>query len=603
MALIDALNANHRSRLSSAMQYWYNEMDQYRQSRRETLLHHSGSPQVAASLGIKSEKRMIANLMQLSAQAHAITLAWGNPKFKAIANRPSALPIAQPLEAFLNRWSDLICLGDKARQVALDSFFGYGIFKVAVGMLPPQVQTVTGQQSGPMVQRISQDNFFYDGLACSWDEMTWQADLVTVPLDEAKRFVDFVEFNPKGASELAEYTAASVNKDGKIHQGGNNLESAVAMTRLVSVYFPHSAEVAVWPANDIEFSGVSGDPLVVRKWNGHPTGPYAVLSHLDIPDNLIPVAESESTKRLHVLFNELGDITANQALSAQQNPIFETGSERDMQRLEDADDRKPVGVQNIAKIGSYKKEGPDQSQTAMMSGYLSMFKEMSGNLDDTLGLGSTAATAAQSQLIRQSTNARGAEKRRRMDRVMLLVAQKLTHLVLNDQALSLPIQGTIEGTDLPLDLSWFPPSVMPRNPDAEDYLLTLVPYSLERRDPAVRLEQLNEASNQIVQAFTAAQAGAPIDMEAFIKLQADYRDLPELMSIWSGMLPEYNQEKTAGADFHAQRQGVGEYVRRNVSEKTNGGSLTQNLQTLTGAGGANNQPQGQPQQGQQLRLN
>ena len=598
MALIDATNANDRSRLSSAMQHWYNEMDQYRQARRETILHHSGSPQVAASLGIKVDKRMMANLMQLSAQAHAITLAWGDPKFKAVAQRPSALPIAEPLQAFLNRWSELICLGDKARMVALDSFFGFGIFKVAVGLLPPHVQTITGQQAGPMVQRISQDNFFYDGQPDTWDQMTWQADLCLVPLNEAQRYQDFLDYNPQGAMDLSEYTAYSSNQDGKIHSSGQSAESAVPMTRLVNVYFPHSAEIATWPANDIEFSGVTGDPLLVRKWNGHPTGPYAVLSHLDIPDNIIPVAESESTKRLHTLFNELADITSHQAVSAKMQPIFETGSERDMQRLEDADDRAPVGVQSISKIGQWSKPGPDPSQTSYMAATLQMFKEFSGNLDDTLGLGSTASTAAQSQLIRQATNARGAEKRRRMDRVMVLVAKKLTHLVLNDQALSLPNLGVIEGTDLPLDLSWHPPSVMPRNPDSEDYKLELIPYTLERRDPAVRLEQLNEATQQILNAFAAAQQGAPIDMQAFIKLQAEYRDLPELVSIWSGLVPEYNQQKQAGQDFHAQRAGVGEYVRRNVSEQTNGGSLTQNLTTGTGAGGANNQPGG----GQPIRL-
>lgn len=590
--LINPSDAGHRSRLSSAMQYWYNEMDQYRAARRETILHHSGSPQVAASLGIAVDRKMFANLIQLSAQAHAITLAWGNPKYKVIANEPAALPIAQPLEAFLNRWSDLINMGDRAREVALDSFFGFGIFKVAIGLLPPHVQTIVGQQGGPMVSRVSQDNFFYDGQSTNWQDMTWQADLVTVPLDEARKYEDFLNYNEQGTLELSEYTAHSVNKDGRIHQTGNGLQSAVAMTRLVNVWLPHSGVIATWPANDVEFSGVSGEPILVRKWNGHPSGPYSVLSHLDIPDNLIPVAEAESTKRLHTLFNELADITSNQATSAKAHPVFEIGSERDMQRLEDADDRKPVGVQSIDKIGVWQKPGPDQSQTSYMAATLQMFKEFSGNLDDTLGLGQTAGTAAQSQLIRQATNARGAEKRRRMDKCMVDVARKLQHLILNDQTIAMPLTGKIPGTDLPLDLSWFPPSIMPRNPDAEDYLTTLVPYSLERRDPAVRLEQLNEATNQIIQVVTAVQNGAQIDVKAFIQLQADYRDLPELMSIWSTMIPEYAAQKQAGSDRAQQRKDVGHYVRENVSTRTNGGSLTENLVTGMGpsqapvAGGA-----------------
>jgi hypothetical protein len=61
-----------------------------------------------------------------------------------------------------------------------------------------------------------------------------------------------------------------------------------------------------------------------------------------------------------------------------------------------------------------------------------LFKEYAGNLDDTLGLGQTGATATQSAMIRQRTSARQAEARRRMDRIMELIARKLCHLALND---------------------------------------------------------------------------------------------------------------------------------------------------------------------------
>jgi hypothetical protein len=73
--------------------------------------------------------------------------------------------------------------------------------------------------------------------------------------------------------------------------------------------------------------------------------------------------------------------------------------------------------------------------------------------------------------------------------------------------------------------------------------------------------------------------GVPLDLEAIIETHAKYRDLPELRTWFSGMLPEYRaaQEQNQLSHSSPPRANVGEYVRRNVSEQTNSGGLLQNL--------------------------
>lgn len=577
--MIDPNDAKHRQRLSKAMQFWDQQMQAYRVNRRETIINYVGSKLWATSRGVKADKRMLGNLIQMSAQAHAVTLAYNEPRYLIVPNEPGAEQTAERLEKFHAKYTPMIGLGKKARAIALDSYFGFGISKVDIGFLPPGVQRVTGQQAGPMCWRVSQDNFGYDGSASEWDDVLFMYDVSTHPLDELQKFQPFLEFNPDATMGLQEYTINDANATGRIVNQSGGDRSAQPMTRVVNVYFPHAGVKACWPCNDGTFAQVSDKPLGAMPWNGHHAGPYDVMTHLDIPDNLLPIAQCESTKHLHYLFNSLADKTATQAEEAKINPIYEAGAQRDIERWEKTEDRKPMPVMSVNKLGQLEKPGPTQSQTAMMGAALQMFKEFSGNLDDILGLGPTAATAKQSELIRSSTTVRGGEARRKMNTMMESICRKLSHLVLNDQTMTLPSRQKIRGSSISIDTSWVPPNQMPRNSSADDYLYQVIQSSMEFRSANDRLRELNEATQQIVAIFQAVSQGAPIDLEKFIETQAKYRDLPELLDWWLPALPALGDAKQQGgaSPIPGQDKPNGDYTRTNVSAQTNQGGLTQNL--------------------------
>lgn len=594
--MIDPLNPDHCARLAKAMDYWNKELAVYRTARRETILNYTGLQALAKSYGVDpstGDKRILGNLIQLSGLAHTVQLAYNDPRYLVIANEPKGEAVSIRLETWLDRYCPLIGLGDVARSVALDSFFGFGIVKVDHGYLPPGVRKLTGQETGPMAWRVSQDCFGYDGNATSWDDVSFIWDMVVVPLDDAKQYPPFMEFNPEATAALVEFRGDSTtNAQGDLHNKTDRTSnSAQAMVRLVHVYLPHSNQIVVWPCNNETFAEVASQPLLVREWTGHHTGPYAVLTHLDIPDNLIPVAQTESVKGLHFLFNELADRTAKQAVDAKINPIYEMGAQQDIQRWENAQDRESIPVSNIGKLGMMEKPGPTQSQTAYMGTVLQMFKMFGNSIDDTLGLGATAPTARQSELIRSATNARTGEARRRMNRVMELVGRKLSHLVLNDQNMRFPMRRPVPRSGLTMDVSWLPPAQMPRNPDADDYLISVVPESMEFRSPFDRLESLKQATAEIIQAAQAAQAGIPIEMAKFVEIQAKYRDLPELLDLWLGLVPEHAEAKSAAQNGPRIRpEGTGEYTRTNVSEQSDQGAMMQNLSQFSDAPAAGAAP-------------
>lgn len=587
--MIDPLNPDHRSRLATSADFWHRELEKYRLERRETVLNYAGSKTWATNRGgdeNAAEEGMWGNLIQMSALSFGIPLAYNNPHYTVAAEVPEGDAMAPRLQNFLNRWSQLIGLGDVARLVALDSFFGFGIARVEIDFLSPRASFAIGREVGPMVSRVSQDDFIYDGTPNDWKDVAYQGNRYFAPLEQVRNFQPFLEFNPQDTLEAEEFTLSYSENNSRLHDDSHTRQrSPMPVVRLVDLYFPHAQLIATWVDNDQNFLGLNKEPLLVRPFRGHFTGPYAILSHLDIPDNLIPVAQSESTKKLHMLFNQLADRTANQALSAKYNPLYEPGAERDVEQIDSTDDRQWVSVSNIERLGSHEVPGPTQSQAAMLQASLQMFKEFSGNLDDTLGLAPTAATATQSELIRQATSARAAEARRRMDRFMEEVGWKIAHLALQDPDLTLRMRTEIPGTQVTVDGSLLPDRVMPR-PPTDAFALSLTPESMAYRPAETKLRQLNEAIGQIAQMAQLALQGLQIDLQAYVEMQADFRNLPELRKLARGMLVEYN------ANLIKSRQGIsdpnkpaGMYTRVNQSARTNDGGITQNLTQFADQGG------------------
>lgn len=580
--MIDPTIPADRMRLAKTMDYWHREMDIYREARRQTIFNFIGLQANGLVPGYANCQVRMGNLIQMVGRARQVVLASNDPRYLAVPNVPYAEHISVRIEEWLNRWSGLIGLGQIGREIALDSFCGWGITKTNVGLLPPGVRNLVKQTEGPMVYRISQDDFGFDGSAKTWQDITYQFDIQVVPLKDAQSYAPFLQYNPSLTAELSEwqdqneYTDAQVNKE----TGGDRY--ACAMTRLVYVYLPHYGLEVVWPCNSLSFGDVANEPLLVRPWKGHHTGPYAIFQDLDIPDNLIPVAQVESVKKLDHVFNELLNMTTNQALSAKVIPTHAFGDQKDAERIRLAADRAITPLSKPGFLTNVEIPGPSQGQTQYMGAIQSMFKYFAGNVDDILGSGATAPTARQSELIREAVNANSAESRGKMDRLMEVTARKLAHLVLNDPTLQLPAYRKIPGTMFKRDVSWLPPNLLPRNPDADDYLFTIVEGSMGHRTAKERLASLNEATQQIIPLVQMSLQGAPIDIEKVVQTQAKYRDTPELLEWWAAASPSYMQEKTAAAGIRNRPAGTGEYTRTSVSESTgNNGEMAELLNNIS----------------------
>jgi len=572
--MLNPQNSRHRERQPRAFEHAHGELKKYSLMRDNTIRAYLGISRHTPEwdwLGRNSSKYEKAlpkgNLLQTAGLSLQIALAYGEPEYLAIARMPEHYGLAYKLDPNLNRMSKLLDLGDTARSVAADSFFGYGIFKVGVGRLPLAARADTGLTIGPCIWRVSQDDYIYDISVSHRSKCAFESDIYTMPLEEA------IEQWPQWADRLSAMTHVERFDAPTVLARPTSFYSPEEEVLLIDVYYPGAQCVGTWPLRPGNFGELENEALGVRDFEGHWSGVYEVLNHLYSPDELIPVAQAESTKALHFLFQDLLEATANQARSAKVNPIYQAGSDKDMKRIWDAKDRYPVGVVDPSRFTNFEIPGPSQSQTSYMAAVMQLFKQMNSFVDEPRRV----PTATQATLERQTTNAIVGEARRKFNRSLQLVGYKLGHLMINDNELKLPAsRPVLPGSRVMVDASWLTPQEEPRTAKIDDFDIAIEPFSTMHRSAEERRDQLLALIQQMAAVMQQRAMGAPINIEKVLEIMARYSGTPELLELFEELQPA-EQAVRQQSRQSAPRVGAGHYVRENVSTKTDEGAFIQNM--------------------------
>lgn len=584
---INPLNETHRQRLTRSVEHSYQELKRFNNARRNTVNAYLGvnpySPEWDWGANNSYRKALPkGNLLQQAGLSMQIALAYGEPEFLCTPRVPEQTGLAEKLQVALNRMAKLLNLGEVARSVAADSFFGYGIFKCGVGRLPLSARVALGLEYGPCVWRVSQDDFIYDTQAADFDNCPYVGDIYSMPLDEAQR--DY----PEHADRLQTMVDSDRLDAPRVMARASRMFSAQQDVWMVDLYFPGAGGkgtglIGTWPIRNDQFGELANEPIAVNEHTGHWSGIYQVLNHLYSPDELIPIAQAESVKSIHFMFQDLLHLTSEQAVHAKVNPLYLQGNDRDMQKLWNAKDRHPVPVSQMGlqqAQARFEIPGPTQSQTAYMSVLLNLFKEMSPTLDEP----QRAPTATQGTLERETTNAIVAEARRKFNRALQLVGYKLGHLLMNDENVVLPASTQLRpGSRMSVDMTWRKPVT---NERIDDFEIGIEPHSTQLRTPDSRLQMMLGLNQQIAMLMQLQAQGAPINVEQAINDIAELAGEPRIKN-WYEAVDPLHQAQRQQSRASVQRVGVGQYTRHNTSERSNQGAMMQALTQM----GANASPE------------
>lgn len=566
-------------RLAQAMRYWERYLEPWNVAREEQIELFASTKEGRDLLpdGLNDEK--FVPLVQMTAIVATVVTAYNAPKFRAVYDDPSSRPFAERYQAAINEYVKWIDLDRTLRNVILDSRFGWGVVKTYLGDSPWVMHNPIRDSGVPQVERVSQRNFLWDASVSELRDSFFLSDRYFMVYDDA---MECPRFDKDRKAFLTPFEDS--RKDAWHHPEESRAEELVG---LVDVYFPRERLIATWMCDD-DYVLVESDPLCVQEWTGDPDGPYDVLALINSPDRLIPVSPTDNIECLAVLFNLLMRKMAFRAMEQKQIATFEPGSEQEMARMLNARDLDVLSVTNRDRFGFYAFPGVDQTMSMFSMGVLDLFKMAAGGFDLKAGLGPASGTARQDEMIAARGQMIEAEERRRVGEFVSKIGGRVGKLIFDDPYLTVPASIKPTGTNVTVDATWYPEELLPRQGSADDYGIDLVAGSMDYRSSEQQIQAIEQA---VMSAANVAQAAMPLgavgvgfNLDRYMEILADYRSVPELKELF---VSQAVQQAAAGQSQYQPKvrpAGPREYIRRNVSEQTNSGQLTQNMSQMPGAG-------------------
>lgn len=535
---IDIQQPDHRSRLAKALRTAFSQQSDARLRRKNLIDIYKDSDKLADLFSYDSQYNDLGTLInhfQKFVRGHMIVCAYQNPKFSVKARTMAGRGLDTQIQTMLQAYLEILNFNTIQKRLALDSAFGWAIAKVTNGPPPKGITAPVA----PRVYRINPDHFIVDPSASCFEEAAYSADVYLVPLNEAR---EYEGFDPELRAELSEYREQSSAPMVSTDYSSEDI-FAEPYTRLIDVYIPSQGKIYTWGANTDDFERIASQPSLQERQT--PVNPYSIASMLDIPNQLSEIARLSSLRGLHLISNEFLIKGVEQGRASQRNPVAPLGSEQDMTTALGAGDNNPIFLEDPSKLGLYNLPGPDNSILGLSQMASSLFSQEAGNLEVALGQSAGASTARQTQSIMAQISASQSIDRTTFETFLSDIGKKLATLAFHSEVLQVETIQRIPGTTIEFPRRWAPPEFLPRTAAVDDFKFEVTPYSTTPRSPQERVNQLQTASQMLVQWFMAKAQGMPINIQAvMLSLGEAFDMVPELTEWWSGEEPT-PQEKTA----------------------------------------------------------
>jgi hypothetical protein len=406
-----------------------------------------------------------------------------------------------------------------------NSLFGMGIVKV--GLKSNGVRNIGGENvttSTPFVESILLDDYVVDMTASSFDTAEYMGHKYRVPLKDAIRNP---EWDKRVRAKLREQDNLNVNEDGdarlaemsgeadrgKLHKQVEVWEVYVRAERKVVTYCEH------YPAY----------PLRVVDWEGPERGPYHALFYNEVDGNVMPLAPAATWIHLHNFINSAMRKLIRQAERAKSvglapNMSNQNGG-KDAMTIMNANDGDVVAVESPEAIQERAFGGIDQSTFGFMLQCNQMFSTLAGNLETLGGLSAQTDTATQDAILNQNSSERINAMRQKVALFTKGVLTDLAYWMWTD-----PTETYRAEMDSPVGAIEVALTPEERQYDFFEHEIEIEPYSMVFQTPQQRSQQLSQLmmSTLLPAQPMLQQQGLSIDFTQYVKMLAQYMNLPEL---------------------------------------------------------------------------
>lgn len=595
MAMKDKQGFIKRKKLFNAINKSREALKPFREKRRDLIKQYVGdiygdnSPKFNA----KSEKRTYLNLMNLTAETYTMSMAAQNPNVMVETRHRELKGFSAHYELATNNQFDDMRFSESLREMVMDAFFGMGVAKVF--MAPDGEHQITEDvyldPGKPFVETISLDDFFFDTQAKRWTQIRFCGNRYRVPFDELEdekynqKVVEYaVASDHPETTELGEERTSSIS-----NRDGNQDDEFEDMVDLIDVWFPREGVVRTYLEGKETLP-----PLAETEWEGPEGGPYYVLSFIDVPDQIMPVAPAYNIAHLHILMNNMLRKFSRQVERQKDITVVKQGYDEDGKNIANASDGDVINSTDPDSVAQLKFGGVDQASLAFSINAMDLFKKASGNIDAMAGLGASAGTVGQEEMIQSAVSEREAKMQTRVLEFVEKIAKVIGHMLWTDDFKEIPGDYTLPGTDITIPSNWEPGY---REGDFVDYNFSVTPHSMAYQSPSQKLASLNQVVTQVVIPLgeMLAQQGGSFDMQAYLRQVAKLTNNPGINDVVQFQNPPQIPEpemRGFGEGSSKPTNTTRNYVRKSVQGGgTPEGKSHVQMQSLLDGSGQNNKDQ------------
>lgn len=508
-------------RLARSVELAFQKMEGMRRARYKMLAQYVG-PFYAKNKGgagdSEEKKASPINLMYNAVTTMVPNLVYNNPKCKITSQILPFRQYGENLGLAVNHLGKRIDLKMTLRKVITDALFCAGFVKTGLGdggstVVIDGVTHVVGQ---PFADRVDPDDMVIDPGARDWDEMAFVGNRFRLRRDDA---MEGGLYDPDKLKQLSsryqlnsgfKTEASALQGDGGLTM--QSYQEIADYVDLVEIYLPAEQLIVTLPYGP---GHSDSDILRVVEYEGPDKGPYHMLGFAYVPDNVLPVPPASIWYYLHILSNRIARKIGRQAERMKRLLAFEGQAEEDAQELMDADDGETVRVDHIDAVKEINLGGTTDDAYKYQAWVEEQFSKQAGNIDQLAGNSADAPTATQSQMLAANQQIRLADQQNIVYDFTADVMGDLAYFIHTDPLIELPLARRVNGVDQQVTYS---PEM--RDGDFFDYFLTIIPYSMARQDPNVRLKRIMDfiATNIPALAMAFQQLGPMFNLEGAVNL-------------------------------------------------------------------------------------
>jgi hypothetical protein len=328
-----------------------------------------------------------------------------------------------------------------------------------------------------------------------------------------------------------------------------------------------SGKLKIWPVQNPSMM------FYDEPWDGYDTGPLHYIDFLDVPNHVVGLSPMSLLHNLVDASNRALSKTISQTDAAKNVFRITSGNRAEAEELMEARDGQGVwmdggGIAEVVNI-----PGPDGKTMAMVPYLKDLYNWLGGNINELAGLGVSAPTATQGQLLSQAASGMVKFMQSRVQEAVRGVAEAIIHSELKDE-----VNTEVMPVEL-ADGSSFWRKLTPEQRNSIDAVLLNIDidvYSMRYRSPEDRLQGLVQWWTTIaLPSFPIwQQQGGEYDLQAFNRIYAEYADLSEISEIALNSV-QPGAEEYAGSESNVPLKQSPMTTRTNV--RMDGGGRNEEL--------------------------